>query len=138
MSNKKLLYLGTIGPDVVKFGITSDLNKRVYNSHKKEIGDQFKLKHVILTNYNHELESKIKEECKNPESILYSRRISLEFNGKNQTELIRLDSKFTLSDLYNYIMILYKYTDKDFINEILKENDKLKKENEELKKENSD
>jgi hypothetical protein len=127
-SNKKVLYIGSINEQktIAKAGVSKFLNRRVLKEHKKDF-EKFTLEYVIVTDQNYELEDLIKYECKfNPDSVLFGRRISMTYNGKNQTELIQLDSKFTLQDLYEKVLSLKVFADKLEVEKIIQENKKLK------------
>jgi len=125
LSNKRLVYLGIVEKNVVKFGISQGIDRRVLKEHKKDF-DNFVLKYTILTEQYIELEKLIKNECKTPESVLFDRRISKKYKGKNQTELIQLDSNFDIDDLYQEILRLKDFTQDNMIETLVKENKKLK------------
>ena len=103
-SNKQLVYLGLVEEGVIKFGFSKDLKSRV-TAHRKSF-DSFILKYTVETLHYIELEDKIKEECRN--GLLKDRRISKTYNDKTQTELIRVDSEFTINSLYELILKLNK------------------------------
>jgi predicted GIY-YIG superfamily endonuclease len=99
---KKVVYLGLVEDNVVKFGYSRDIRQRV-QTHKCDF-DQFKLKHVIETESHVELEIAMKE-------VFKERRISKVYKNKNQTELIQLDDEFTLNMLYEEIRRLLRDVD---------------------------
>jgi prophage antirepressor-like protein len=102
-SNKNLVYLGLAEDNIVKFGFSKGVEKRVLDCHKKEIGPQFVLKYTIHSDFYIELEDSIKTACKTKGHMLYGRKIKKTYNGKSQTELIQLDQTFTIEDLYNIV-----------------------------------
>lgn len=116
-SGKTLVYLGLVEDNIVKFGYSKGIERRVLRDHKKDF-NEFVLKYTIHTTYYIDLEDKIKMQCECGKSVLKDRRLSKVYNGKNQTELIRLDDNFTVVDLYS---------------EIVKLNDELVNERESLK-----
>jgi len=137
-SQKKLVYLGTVDDDEddVKFGQSKDVENRVINAHKKDFPN-FVLKYTIHSEFHIELEEAIKLACKDKKSILYNRRISKVYNGKKQTEIIKLDAEFTIEDLYNEIKkINKKLIDKKSFGSLTDEIENLKNEIENLKNEN--
>ena len=75
-----LIYISLIGNNLVKFGLSRRIEQRI-TAHKREIGPNFTLKYVVITNNFIQLEELIKDECKNEESVLYGRRISKIYNG---------------------------------------------------------
>lgn len=115
-----LIYIGLIGNNLVKFGLSRRIEQRI-TAHKREIGPNFILKYVVITNNFIQLEELIKDECKNEESVLYGRRISKIYNGKNQTELIQLDKDFTIEDLYNEVLRLKEKCENKYIQNLEKE-----------------
>ena len=125
LSNKRLVYLGIVEENVVKFGISQGIDRRVLKEHKKDF-DNFVLKYTILTEQYIELEKLVKNECKNSDSVLFNCRISKKYKGKNQTELIKVDDDFTIDDLYKEILRLKDFTQDNIIENLIKENKKLK------------
>jgi predicted GIY-YIG superfamily endonuclease len=112
---KHVLYLIRISIDVIKFGFSSNIQRRLYE-HKQQISDEVTLEFCIETMYNIELEKEIKKELnlmKLVEDKLKSRIFSNKYKGKKQTELIKLDSEFTLSNLINLIVELKETINKD-------------------------
>jgi hypothetical protein len=124
--NKKLVYLGLSEKNIVKFGFSKGIDRRVLKEHKKEIGPQFTLKYIIYTENHIDLEDLIKKECKREGSVLFGRRISKKYNGKNQIELIKLDENFTIDDLYAEVLNLKDLCTDDFMTKLIEENNKLK------------
>jgi len=115
---KSIVYLGITEENIVKFGFSNGLKTRI-NTHKREIGSQFKLEYVIETIYNRELEQLIKQKYK--DNI-----ISKIYAGKNQTELIQLDKTFNLEKLYKEIIVLRDtFKDGEMIIKLMTENEKL-------------
>jgi hypothetical protein len=71
--------------------------------------------YVLETVYNVVIENKVKELCNNSSDLLYGKRVTLEYNGKNQTELIQLDNNFTIEHLWNKVLYIEKSINKDEI-----------------------
>lgn len=140
-NNNKLVYLGLVEDDVVKFGFSKDILKRVMYSHKKDFPN-FVLKYTIHTEYYIELEEAIKSACSaDSESVLRNRRIQRKYNDKNQTELIQLDDDLTVEDVYKEVLNLnqiildkYKLGDNKTILKLKKELKEVNDENKKLKK----
>jgi hypothetical protein len=132
-SNKKLVYVGIVEENLVKFGYSKGIERRVLYQHKKEF-NSFILKYTIHSDDYIELEDNIKEKFKD-------RRKTKIINDKNQTELIQLDADFTIENLYRDILQLDKDikerkrvgTDQVVI-KLNTEITKLRYENEKLKK----
>ena len=99
-----LVYIGQIEDNLVKFGQTKDISKRI-KAHKREF-PSFVLKYTVHSDNYIALEDEIKSCCQKEKSILYGRRISKEYGEKNQTELIQLDSEFTIQDLHDEVQRL--------------------------------
>lgn len=118
--NQKLVYLGFVEENIVKFGVSNNIEKRILD-HKNKFGPQFTLKYAVLCEQNRDLEDLIKNECKREGSVLYNRRISKKYNSINQTELIKLDSKFMFEDLYKEVLILRDKCTQDHVKELKKE-----------------
>ncbi len=134
-SDKRLVYLGLVEENIVKFGYSKGIENRVLNQHKKMF-PYFVLKYTIHSDYYIELEETIKNACKTKDHILYDRRTNKIYNGKNQTELIKLDSSFTIEKLYEVVVKLNEtLTSQKNIGDIRDELNLLKKENEFLKEE---
>jgi prophage antirepressor-like protein len=100
----QIVYLGTSEDGVAKPGITNDFKRRL-SEHRRDIRPNFTFDYVYESIYNREIEKRL---YLHPEMI--KRRIEKIYNNnKNQTELFKLDNKFTI-----------KHIDK-IINEIKKE-----------------
>lgn len=123
---KPIVYLATVENDTIKFGFTNDIKTR-YNTHKKEIGQQFVLEYVVETVHNRELEQMIKDNFKD-------KRIEKEYNKKLQTELLKLDQLLTIEKLYK-TAVLYRdsFDNGKIIRELSDENEFLKNEIKNLK-----
>ena len=137
-SKKRLIYLGLVEKNLVKFGYTKDIESRV-RTHKKDF-DSFVLKYTIHTDNYIELEEFIKESCNN--GMLKDKRVVKEIKGKNQTELIRLDEKFKMENLYEEVIGLNDILEErkrlgfnETIVRLQRDNKRLREENEELRKE---
>lgn len=113
-NKKRCFYLINIDEKIIKFGITSDIVKRL-NDHKRDISQNIILVYVLETVYNEVIEKKIKELCNNENDILYRKRLSIEYNEKIQTELINLDNLFTIEQLWNKVLSIEKTLNKDEI-----------------------
>jgi hypothetical protein len=124
--DKKVLYIGQVEEDEHKFGISRYLDTRVLKNHKKDF-NQFTLKYVICTEKYVELEELIKKECKEESSPLYNRRITKTYNGKTQTEILKVDDNFTIDDVYKYILVLKDKCENDDIVKMRKEIVRLRK-----------
>ena len=96
---KPVVYGGEVEENLEKFGWSDDIKTRV-DDHKRDYGT-FKLDFVIECDQNIELEKKIKKH-----NDISNRRISKIFNGKNKTELIRLDDYLQKDDLIKIINTL--------------------------------
>lgn len=105
--NDKLVYLGMVEPDVVKFGYSNgNVYERVVYSHKNSF-DSFDLKYIIPTENCVELERKIKEEFRD-------RIIKKSYGGNTHTELIKLrPPKFGVADLYKQVIELDREIKRD-------------------------
>jgi phage anti-repressor protein/predicted GIY-YIG superfamily endonuclease len=124
---KPLVYLAIVEENIVKFGYSNDIKTR-YNTHKKEIGSQFKLEYVIETIHNRELEQMIKSNFK-------ENRVEKEYLSKNQTELLTLDKTLTIDKLYKTVVLFSESFDNgEIIIKLSDENETLKNENNMLKK----
>ena len=124
--NKRTIYFGLTEKNIVKFGFSDNIKKRL-NDHKKEISSDFTFSYVYESRLNREIEKKIKNDFKEI-------RLSKSYNGKLQTELIQLSEDYTLEDFHQSILKI-KYELEDIDN---KTKDQkiyaLTEENEELKK----
>lgn len=110
---KRCFYLILISSKIIKFGITSDIIRRL-KDHKREISENIVLLYVLETVYNTVIENKIKELCNNSNDILYETRMTMEFNDKIQTELISLEN-ITVEQLWNKVLQIEKNINKDEI-----------------------
>jgi predicted GIY-YIG superfamily endonuclease len=120
-----VLYLIRITDKIIKFGFSSNIWERL-KKHKKQISNDIQLIFCIETMYNVLLEKTLKINMKKETNLmklvedkLKSRIIKQEFNGNVYTELIELDSDFTLLDLMDLIMELKQTLDKNDIIKIL-------------------
>jgi phage anti-repressor protein len=109
---KPVLYLIRISEHVIKFGYTSDIQRRL-SEHKRQVSDNIILVFCIETAYNIELETALKSKMNTDNAFMKltgdkfeSRIFRGEFNGNSYTELIRLDSDFTLLKLIDLIITL--------------------------------
>ncbi len=93
---KRTIYIGKTEENVVKFGFTDDIETRIYR-HKSEISKDFTFTYVYESMLNREIEREIKKNHKN-------NRISKDYKGKTQTELLQLNDKFTIEDLHQSIL----------------------------------
>jgi predicted GIY-YIG superfamily endonuclease len=122
---KNVLYLIRITDKIIKFGFSSDLFRRL-KEHKDKISRDIELIFCIETMYNVYLEKTLKINMKSETNLmklvedkLESRIIKKEFNGNVYTELIELDSDFTLSNLVDLIIELKETISKDEVIKIL-------------------
>ena len=112
---KPVVYLGNLGTiegeNLAKFGYTNDIQKRV-NTHKKEIGDFFILQHVVEFPQNSILEKQFREH-----NDIINRRVSKEFNGKVQTEILRFDQFFKMENALNIFTTIKQtiFIDKELV-----------------------
>ncbi len=116
---KNILYLIKISNDIVKFGFTCDINRRL-KEHKSQIANDISLEFCIESLYNIELEKKLKLQLNNSTNLmqlisdkLKSRIFTQVYNEKSQTELIKLDSEFTMSKLQDTIVELNESINKN-------------------------
>ncbi len=102
---KPVVYLATVEKDIISFGYTNDIKRRL-KEHKKMYGKEFVLEYCFESLYNRELESGIKKSTDLYSLIndqLRPKIFTKEYNGDNQTELIQLDNDFTLEKLYKVV-----------------------------------
>jgi hypothetical protein len=92
-SNKQVVYVGDIGNNMVKFGRTDNLNRRVTREHENDF-PTFTLLYVIECKNNIELETRLKNE-----QPIKQRRKSLMVNGHKQIEIIQLDESYGIENL---------------------------------------
>ena len=90
-----VFYLIRITKTLFKFGSTNDIKDRV-SRHKKEIGDDIVLIHIIQCKQNRELEQNFKDN-----TDISARRVHEHFNNKKQTEIIRVDEHLTEQFAYD-------------------------------------
>ena len=132
--NTECIYFGTIDNTnennemLIKFGHTNNLNIRVLD-HRKNY-DNFILSEAFKVQNKVEIENLIKTHPNIKKQIR-----SIEVNGKNKTEIIAYDSKFTINHVTKYIkeIINSKTYNIDNFNKLLKQNEELISETEELK-----
>lgn len=132
--NTECIYFGTINntnkfeDKLIKFGHTNNLYNRVLE-HRKNY-DNFCLLEAFKVQNKVEIENLIKI---HPEIKKQIRTIQV--NGKNKTEIIVYDNKFTINELTKYIkeIINSKTYSIDNFNKLLKQNQELINENEDLK-----
>jgi hypothetical protein len=132
--NTECIYFGTIDNTnennemLIKFGHTNNLNIRVLD-HRKNY-DNFILSEAFKVQNKVEIENLIKTHPNIKKQIR-----SIEVNGKNKTEIIAYDSKFTINHITKYIkeIINSKTYSIDNFNKLLKQNEELISETEELK-----
>jgi len=132
--NIECIYFGTINntnkfeDKLIKFGHTNNLYNRVLEHRKKY--DNFCLLEAFKVQNKVEIENLIKI---HPEIKKQIRTIQV--NGKNKTEIIAYDNKFTINELTKYIkeIINSKTYSIDNFNKLLKQNQELINENEDLK-----
>jgi predicted GIY-YIG superfamily endonuclease len=111
--NRHAFYLILVEKDIVKFGFTKDIEKRL-KDHKVEFGKDIMLKMVIETIHNRELEQMVK---------LKLQHVIIEKKYKNnQIELIQLSKEFTYEDL----KVKIEEIDTSTVPELIKENTELK------------
>ena len=120
---KPVLYLAHAEKNIIKFGYSDDIETRV-REHKREIGPQFTILHIIETVYNRKLETMIKQELKK-----YIIKKTYPGREKPQTELIRLNSKFTIKTLYKKVLGFKDECHDNVVTELQEENAKVKNRN---------
>lgn len=132
--NTECIYFGTIkdtnnaGEQLIKFGHTNNLSKRIHDHRKDYIG--FVLKNAFRVQNKVEIENLIKNHPKIKKQIR-----NIQVNSKNRTEIIAYDNNiFTIDDLTKYIkdIIQSKTYSIDNFNKLLKQNDELQSRNNEL------
>lgn len=133
--DKNVLYIGIVEETentmIVKFGVSKNIKKR-FEQHKKSF-DKFGVKYIFECDRNVAFEDLIKKECKNTESILCGRLINKKYNGKLQTELLKLDKTFNIDTLYNELRKFYNICVRETLEKKELENRKLRNENYDLK-----
>jgi phage anti-repressor protein len=141
VEGKKTFYLGLVNKEgeapenakTIKFGTTKRGEERVMREHKRDFKGNFTLRYVITSERYIEIETKLKELCKDKTSMLYGRQFGKRINGKMQTELIRLDDNFTHKDLYKEMLRIQEECE-DQTDKIKKLKETIKKQNRELEK----
>ena len=129
-SKKPIVYIGFSNINELKFGETSDPETRI-KDHKREIKSDFTFEYVYESIHNLEIEKQIKQ---HPE--IKKRRITKNYNNKTQTELIQLDSNFTIKHVHEIIVQIKKDIESaDMIESLRLENAELKIEIQKLKEE---
>jgi prophage antirepressor-like protein len=112
-NHKPIVYLTIVDKNLVKFGFTNDVKQRIYD-HRKQFGPKFSIDYVFESIYNRAIERKIKDH-----EILSSKIISKIFSDRTQTELIKLNDKFTIEDLWKIVNEIKKQVEnennKDFV-----------------------
>jgi hypothetical protein len=130
-NKKPILYIGyaSIFQNEIKFGYSDDICTRI-TEHKKEIYPEFTLEHVYESVYNREIERRIKKH-----HILKTKIISKVYDGRfnPQTEIIQLDSKFTINDLDKIILEIKEQVESREFDNLTKEILELESDNNKLK-----
>ena len=124
--NKHVVYFIMIENGIIKFGYSKDVEDRM-KYHRTEFGKDIKLIAVFETIYNREFETMIKHD-----KIIKPRIINKEYKT-NQTELIQLNSEFTMESLNERIEFLKGIVNGDLVNKLMLENTTLKAEISDLK-----
>jgi phage anti-repressor protein len=112
--DKKIFYIGfteTVdveGEDWVKFGWSDECCKRL-TTHKKEINEDFIFCYIHESIHNREIEKILKKHPlirdRIPDKKNYRSYKTVKFpKGKVQTELIKLDEKFTIKNLEKIVL----------------------------------
>jgi hypothetical protein len=122
--NQHIVYLIYVETDIIKFGFTKNIFKRM-DDHRKQFGNNIILFQVFQTLYNIELEAQIKADSYISQYI-FSKKYK-----KNQTELIRVSNQFTQKQLEDRIEYLKSTINP--IENLIRENENLKHELEKLK-----
>ena len=86
--NKYVVYLIRTSDFLIKYGYTKNFDKRLI-AHKTDYGKNIEIAFIIESPNNELLETLFENHRKIKSNI-----ISHEFNGKNKTELIKLDKNF--------------------------------------------
>lgn len=124
----ELVYIGYAEEGILlKAGFSYNLKDRLYD-HKREIRPDFNVVHVVSTIYYIELERRMKND-----PLLMKYRTSKVYNGKLQTELYKVDEKFTIKEFHERVLYLKAEIEKEDL--LIKENHDLKSELLNLKKE---
>lgn len=108
--NKPVFYIGMVESDeeqqIVKYGYTQD-TKSTLKRHQDTYGQDFHYVFVLECKEHYHLENKIQNH-----NDLFSRHVK-KYNDMPRQELLRLDSNFTLKDLFNLVLKLSENTDPD-------------------------
>lgn len=105
--NTECIYIGTIdntnedNEKLIKFGHTNNLEQRIHEHNKTY--DNFVLKSATKVSNKQEIENLIKKNKYIKEQIR-----TIEVKGKNKTEIIAYDDKFTIDDLKKIVNDIIK------------------------------
>lgn len=113
-AKKNVVYVGLVDTEEFeggKVGYTDDIIRRE-KEHKNDMGN-FKLVKVYETMNNRQVERDLLAECQSRDV-----RTSAYINGKNQTELIKLDDEFTLESLLELVETIVEKTKTQMIEDI--------------------
>jgi hypothetical protein len=89
---KPVVYIGFVDEHIIKCGHTSDIKKRT-SSHKRTYNENFNMLFAIENSSHYEVEKKFKNY-----NDLQSRKVKT-YNGKEFSELFRIDENMTLKDV---------------------------------------
>jgi prophage antirepressor-like protein len=103
---KRVVYVASIGGNLVKFGVTDDLKRRV-TEHQRDF-ETFFLLYVIECNNNRALET-----CLKREHPIIQRKQTLEVNGHTHTEIIELDDSYGEEQLRATLQNLKQLSDRE-------------------------
>jgi len=117
---KPVVYLAMIDENIIKYGHSNGVNERI-NTHMKNF-NRFDILHINECYNNKIIENRIKSYAKE-----HNRLISMEINGKNITELIRIDENFTIENIINKVEsdCIKQYENNDLINTLQLQNNEL-------------
>lgn len=127
-NNKNVVYVGLVDTEEfkgAKVGYTDDIVRRE-KEHKNDMGS-FKLVKVYEVINNRQIERVLLTECSSRDV-----RTSAFINGKNQTELIKINDEFTLEDLLQLVDTVIDKTKTQMIEDMRNDLD-LEKEKERTK-----
>ena len=99
--NKSVIYLAHISGDDYKFGITTNIERRVHD-HKADFGPSFILLLAFESTFYSKIENKVKTELKDK---IYAKI----FNEQRRVELIKINESFTQEMFYNKIQVYHKH-----------------------------
>ena len=99
--NKSVIYLAHIIGDDYKFGITTNIERRVHD-HKADFGPSFILLLAFESTFYSKIENKVKTELKDK---IYAKI----FNEQRRVELIKINESFTQEMFYNKIQVYHKH-----------------------------